>query len=260
MGAYNQPRTKKSFFVIGSNDGTKEGRPCFRQWIGNSTPQVLNDNHKEINGKWYALFEGFSGVLEAIDIRKAEIPLKGKARVFYRIHLTISDENGMSDIEVGNYDGSYATNLFARILNPEVDLAKPFDMRPYNFIDKDGKFRIGVAVYQGGEKPVQALYKEALGELGVPEPKQVENAKGEIEWDWRAHSKKMFELVRDKLIAAWTDAKPEVTPEELEADSMDDDPMAEELSKGEIGGKLYPPKQDEPKPKDEFDDDDGLPF
>ena len=230
MGAYNQPITKKNFFVIGSNDGTKEGKPCFRQWIGNSTPQVIEDNHKEINDKWYALFEGFSGTLEAIDIRKAEIPLKGKMRVFYRVHLSISDANGMNDVEVGNYDGAYVTNLFSRLLNPKINIAKPIDLRPYNFINKEnGKSKIGVTVYQGGEKPVLALYKEDLGELGVPEPKQVENAKGEIEWDWRVHSKKLFELVKDKLITAWRDAKPEVTPEELEEDPMDDDPMAEEL-------------------------------
>lgn len=95
------------------------------------------------------------------------------------------------------YDSSTAQKMLNVLLAPEVDIAKPVTLRPYNFTNDKGKQIVGVSVLQNGTKIGPAFGTHAYPIDGRPEMPELEvvKFKGKDQYD----STKRLEFLADQV-------------------------------------------------------------
>ena len=95
------------------------------------------------------------------------------------------------------YDSSTAQKMLNVLLAPELDIAKPVTLRPYNFTNDKGKQIVGVSVLQNGTKIGPAFGTHAYPIDGRPEMPELEvvKFKGKDQYD----STKRLEFLADQV-------------------------------------------------------------
>jgi hypothetical protein len=95
------------------------------------------------------------------------------------------------------YDSSTAQKMLNVLLAPELDIAKPVTLRPYNFTNDKGKQIVGVSVLQKGTKIGPAFGTHAYPIDGRPEMPELEvvKFKGKDQYD----STKRLEFLADQV-------------------------------------------------------------
>lgn len=137
------------------------------------TEMELKERENKNGAKvYYIEYDSVAGMLTHADIRHVE---QLGADV---LELTISDRPESYVLSMG-VDTRFAKSFMTRMLN--LDLAKPVEIAPYSFEDKEGKKVSGLVLYQDEQK-VQPLYTRETPN-GMPDAKQVRKGK-EIKWDF----------------------------------------------------------------------------
>jgi hypothetical protein len=241
-------------------EDTHKANPMFLEYIGKTKPDPWTDFHMEKNGSFYMSYKRYEGLLDTMEVKEDTFPVKGgKTETVNKLILGFKEfpeDTSLTKIDVNSVTGQYARNLMLRLLNPSLDLTKPFTISPYNY-NVDGKERLGIVVYQGEEegrpKKIESLNQEQCEALGIPLA-EVKEFNGKTIWDFTKQTRSIYGRLRNKLQDAFfNDGSDFVEPPP---------PPAQEPSKGDIGKTLYDLPKVDPPAADPFVDDvnDDLPF
>ncbi len=134
------------------------------------------------------VYDEFTGRITSIG--KDEAPFGTQWRIDF-------EDNGEAYTLNMMYDSSTAQKMLNVLLAPELDIAKPVTLRPYNFTNDKGKQIVGVSVLQNGTKLSPAFGTHAYPIDGRPEMPELEvvKFKGKDQYD----STKRLEFLADQV-------------------------------------------------------------
>ena len=134
------------------------------------------------------VYDEFTGRITAI--AKDEAPFGTQWRIDF-------EDNGEAYTLNMMYDSSTAQKMLNVLLAPELEIAKPVTLRPYNFTNDKGKQIVGVSVLQNGTKIGPAFGTHAYPIDGRPEMPELEvvKFKGKDQYD----STKRLEFLADQV-------------------------------------------------------------
>ncbi len=134
------------------------------------------------------VYDEFTGRITSIG--KDEAPFGTQWRIDF-------EDNGEAYTLNMMYDSSTAQKMLNVLLAPELEIAKPVTLRPYNFTNDKGKQIVGVSVLQNGTKIGPAFGTHAYPIDGRPEMPELEvvKFKGKDQYD----STKRLEFLADQV-------------------------------------------------------------
>ena len=134
---------------------------------GIETQSRVNKNGETVYELIYDFIEG----------RIAEAKIESSENFGDFIKLKITDGKEVVSLSIG-FKSSYGRHFIFRI--PNFDFRSAIKIKPYSFIDDTGKTRIGLVIYQNGQKIASAHTKDDPN--GLPQLEQV-TFNGETKWD-----------------------------------------------------------------------------
>lgn len=141
---------KKRYFSIGRTQFKDDGFPIWREYLGETAPTPDAKRVFEQRDKYhYEAFSTLSGVIT--NIYHKEKIISGQNQTMLMIDMIDGPEKYI--IEVGNWDGRYATNIMQRLCNDTFNPKIESIISPYiSTNDQTGKQYLGIMIRQLGEK------------------------------------------------------------------------------------------------------------
>lgn len=183
-----------------STDSKGRKRAVLAQRVPQGTPgavQVFKADgtpatNKEGDTVWRLEYDSITGVITKVAKHDADFG-DGKGQSYCRVTITDDGQDFVLDLDRGD---RYWADFLMRL--PNMKLGAAVTLLPYNIMDEQGKYNMGVSMRQNGDK-VERKWTAANGYAGGP-PKAIYD-EDEGEWKFGKRNKWLEDNVLDAVAA-----------------------------------------------------------